>query len=168
MDEKIVLQVAHIKDAQPATPGLLNATTDATFSVKVLARQILERNKARNHGATESNFTCNVDEKDNRFADVSGLADLYGLTVDELKTCAGANWITCATDKANLQALAQALVTRKQREQGFVPLWWTATTICAACGPVPVWPECPSTVMACPWCMNRRTGAAMPMRETDQ
>jgi hypothetical protein len=87
---------------------------------------------------------------------------VHGILLAELRELAGDDWLNCEADPATLESFALAVATRRQREQGVVPVWWTATTICAVCGPVPVWPECPPTVLACPWCLNRRTGTPMP------
>ena len=44
----------------------------------------------------------------------------------------------------------------KMRERGEVPPHYTAVTNCQRCGTVPVWPGCPSEVIACPWCFTGR------------
>lgn len=90
------------------------------------------------------------------------LGTAHGIPLAELRVLAGNDWLECEADPATLEAFALSVITRRQREQGVVPALWTATTVCAGCGPVPTWPGCPAVVIACPWCWNRHTGAPMP------
>ena len=82
----------------------------------------------------------------------------HGLTLSELEEAAGPDWPEVEADPKLAEALAHAVQTRKMRERGEVPPHYTGTTICAGCGPVPIWPGAPSRVLACPWCFNRVRG----------
>lgn len=88
---------------------------------------------------------------------------VHGIPLAELSELAGDDWPECEADPATLEGFAMAVVTRRQREQGIVPAWWTATTVCAGCGPVPTWPGCPTGVLACPWCFVRVSGRHVPL-----
>jgi len=81
--------------------------------------------------------------------------DLHGLTLEELQEGAGEDWLEVRDDAAVLEALAHAVVTRRQREQGERPPYWTETCQCAGCGPVFLWAGSPARVLGCPWCFNR-------------
>jgi hypothetical protein len=59
--------------------------------------------------------------------------------------------------KPDEREAGEALLTAIQmRERGEVPPHYTAVTNCQRCGTVPVWPGCPSEVIACPWCFTGR------------
>ncbi len=90
------------------------------------------------------------------------VADRYGLNVAELRTVAGPDWPECERDPALLEVLAHAVQTRRMLERGEVPPHYTATTVCAGCGPVPIFEGCPDRVLACPWCLNRAAGRPVP------
>ncbi len=61
-----------------------------------------------------------------------------------------------------LQTFATAVCERHQRERGEVPSYYTAQTLCAGCGLVPIFPSCPDRVTGCPWCWNRLKGLPVP------
>ena len=88
--------------------------------------------------------------------------DLHGISLNELQTLAGDDWLECESDPALLETFASAVTTRRMRERGEVPPIYTATTACAQCGPVPIFEGCPPQVQACPWCLNRRAGRPVP------
>lgn len=88
--------------------------------------------------------------------------NLHGLTLTELAEAAGEDWTEVRDDPAVLQALAHAVITRRQRERGECPPHWTAHCKCAGCGPVFLWPGSPARVLGCPWCFNRAEGRAIP------
>jgi len=90
------------------------------------------------------------------------IAQRYGLTVADLTAIAGPDWPECERDPVLLETLARAVQTRRMRERGEVPPTYTATTVCAGCGPVPIFPGAPSHVLACPWCLNRAAGRPVP------
>ena len=81
--------------------------------------------------------------------------NLHGLTLEELEEVAGEDWPEVRDDTDVLEALAHAVVTRRQREQGERPPHWTETCECAGCGPVFLWAGSPTRVLGCPWCFNR-------------
>ena len=88
--------------------------------------------------------------------------NLHGLTLAELQEAAGEDWPEMRDDPAMLEALAHAVVTRRQRERGECPPGWTEHCECAGCGPVYLWPGSPARVLGCPWCFNRAEGRAIP------
>lgn len=45
---------------------------------------------------------------------------------------------------------------------GVVPEGWTEPVTCQGCGPLYLWPGCPSHVIACPWCRHRKAGVVVP------
>jgi hypothetical protein len=86
----------------------------------------------------------------------------HGLTVAELEEEAGEDWTEVRDDPKVLEALAHAVVTRRQRERGECPPHWTERCECAGCGPVYLWPRSPARVLGCPWCFNRAEGRPIP------
>lgn len=88
--------------------------------------------------------------------------NVYGLTMAELREAAGHDWQAVCGDSTMLEALAHAVVTRRQREQGECPPHWTVHCECAGCGPVYLWPGSPPWVLGCPWCFNRAEGRPIP------
>jgi hypothetical protein len=88
--------------------------------------------------------------------------NLHGLTLAELEEAAGEDWPEVRDDPTVLQALAHAVVTRRQRERGECPPHWTERCECAGCGPVYLWPGSPARVLGCPWCFNRAEGRPIP------
>ena len=87
---------------------------------------------------------------------------VHRIPMVELRDLAGPDWAMCEADPALLEAFASAVSTRQMRERGEIPLFYSATTTCRHCGPVPIWPECPPTVEGCPWCFNRVAGKPIP------
>jgi hypothetical protein len=88
--------------------------------------------------------------------------NLHGLTLAELEEAAGEDWPAVRDDPAVSEALAHAVVTRRQRERGECPPHWTAYCECAGCGPVFLWPGSPVRVLGCPWCFNRAEERPIP------
>jgi len=91
------------------------------------------------------------------------------LTNDLLNRAAGAvPGITAADLRANLdkedwqdsdlicfeslKGLAHATHNSRELKAGRVPKGWTATTECAVCGTVPIFPGGSKAVLGCPWC----------------
>ncbi len=60
------------------------------------------------------------------------------------------------------QALIRAIETRRMRERGEVPPHYTEVTVCAHCGPIPIFPGVGEQVEGCPWCFNRVRGLSVP------
>lgn len=89
-------------------------------------------------------------------------AQCHGLTVDDLRALAGPDWPEVERDPALLETLVHAVQTRRMRERGAVPAHYAASTICAHCGPVPIFVGAPARVMGCPWCFNRAAGRPVP------
>lgn len=92
-----------------------------------------------------------------RLAQADGLRvrELLRLVKDESDTLAN------CTD-AEVLAYARALHARARRRAGHVPREWSQLCQCQGCGPVWLWPSCPSVVIACPWCWNRVAGLLVP------
>lgn len=88
---------------------------------------------------------------------------LHGIPLSELRELAGHDWPECGPEL--LECLAQAVQTRRMRERGIVPQHYTATTICARCGPVLIFAGAPARVQSCPWCFNRIAGKQVPRAE---
>ena len=88
--------------------------------------------------------------------------NLHGLALAEVQEAAGEDWPEVRDDPAVLEALAHAVVTRRQRERGECPPHWTERCECAGCGPVFLWPGGPARVLGCPWCFNRAEGRPIP------
>ena len=95
-------------------------------------------------------------------AKITEFPNLHGLTIADLEEAAGEDWPEVRDDPALLEALAHAVVTRRQREWGECPPHWTEHSECAGCGPVFLWPGSPARVLGCPWCFNRTEGRAIP------
>ena len=62
-----------------------------------------------------------------------------------------------------LIASLRVLAERRQMASGALPAHWTEPVTCHGCGPVYLWPGCPSHVIACPWCRHRKARTAVPM-----
>lgn len=95
-------------------------------------------------------------------AKTSNSPDLPGLTLAELEEAAGEDWPEVRDDPQVLEALAHAVITRRQRERGERPSHWSETCDCADCGPVYLWRGSPASVLGCPWCLNRAEGQPIP------
>ena len=61
-----------------------------------------------------------------------------------------------------LTAYLRALDAAARMDAGEPPTGWTAARYCRLCGPVLLWPDCPSIVLACPWCFRRKAGRYVP------
>ncbi len=112
--------------------------------------EILALLRTRNRGEIRSPITT------------TELPNLHGLTFAELEEAAGEDWPEVRDAPAVLEALAHAVVTRRQREWGECPPHWTERCECAGCGPVFLWPGSPARVLGCPWCFNRAEGRPIP------
>jgi hypothetical protein len=93
---------------------------------------------------------------------IAVIADRHGLTLTELEEAAGPDWPEVEADPKLAQSFANAIQTRRLREHGQIPPSYTSVTVCAGCGPVPIWAGAPEHVLACPWCFNRIAGKAIP------
>ena len=82
------------------------------------------------------------------------------------QTNSGTNMVTASIARATLKALARAIQTRRMRERSEVPSHYTAVTVCAHCGPVPIFPGVAEQVQGCPWCFNRTKGLPIPKAPT--
>ncbi len=95
-------------------------------------------------------------------AELAEVAKAHGLTLTELEKAAGSDWLEVKADPKLAHAFANAIQTRRMRERGQVPSNYTSVTVCAGCGPVPIWVGAPEHVLACPWCFNRLAGRSIP------
>jgi hypothetical protein len=89
-----------------------------------------------------------------------------GVSLASLKEAAGKDWSEIMRDPALLDAFAQAVAIRRMREAGTVPAHYTAVTVCAGCGPVPIFQGVGEHVLGCPWCFNRHAGLPIPTAST--
>lgn len=94
--------------------------------------------------------------------ELTEIAREHGLTLTELEEVAGPDWPEVEADPQLAQAFANAIQTRRMREHGQIPPSYSSVTVCAGCGPVPMWPDSPAHVLACPWCFNRLAGRPIP------
>jgi hypothetical protein len=101
-------------------------------------------------------------EEESPAATVTDSPNLHGTTLPELEEAAGEDWPEIRDAPAVLEALAHAVVTRRQRERGECPPHWTEHCECAGCGAVFLWPDSPTRVLGCPWCFNRAEGHPIP------
>ncbi len=90
------------------------------------------------------------------------IAQDHGLTLADLKQSTGFGWPEIQHDHATLEALARAIQTRRMRERSEVPPHYTEVTVCAHCGPIPIFPGVGEQVEGCPWCFNRVRGLSVP------
>ena len=86
--------------------------------------------------------------------------NLHGLTLAELEEAAGEDWPEVRDDPAVLEALAHAVVTRRQRERGECPPHWTEHCECAGCGPVYLWRGSPASGARLPLVLQPRRGTS--------
>ena len=87
---------------------------------------------------------------------------VHGIPMADLRELAGPDWPELESDQELLETFALAVSTRRMRELGEVPSNYTAVTECAGCGSVPIWPNCPPRLLACPWCFVRAEGIPIP------
>ena len=131
----------------------MGATTAQPGDLKALALKVLERNRLCNPDATEVKTECN-------FEPLNAPQKLH--TSAAVRSLAGDDWAELETDPAMLAAFASAVQIRRTRELGEIPENYTAMTICAHCGPVPIFPGVDDRVASCPWCFNRIQGLTVP------
>jgi hypothetical protein len=82
-------------------------------------------------------------------------AIVHALHADDVAACA-------PCDDETLRAYLRALDRGHVMDAGIAPVGYTEPVHCAGCGPVLLWPGCPSQVKACPWCFRRRAGKSVP------
>ena len=80
----------------------------------------------------------------------------------ELQRLAGPDWPSFEVRPARLTAFVEMVMISDMRQQGIVPEHYTAATECKHCGPDPIFPGCPPTIIGCPWCFNRHKGLPIP------
>lgn len=86
------------------------------------------------------------------------IARRYGLTLGALiRACADYyEWHNVSQDPEAVEALALAIATERDLLAGIVPEHYTAMTHCHGCGgTVAIFPDAPTEVTACPWCVAR-------------
>ncbi len=137
-----------VPELTEAPSGTYGTPSDHTFQGETDWRKVADDIRAGKNSPTQNPLPDAVPE-------VTEVAEAHGMTLSELKEAAGPDWPEVEADLALAQALAHAVQTRRMRERGEVPPHYTATTLCAGCGPVPIWPGAPEHVLACPWCFNR-------------
>ncbi|TXH69871.1 MAG: hypothetical protein E6Q88_08985 [Lysobacteraceae bacterium] len=82
-------------------------------------------------------------------------ATVVALSAEDLRACAD-------LPRDALRAYLRALARSQRMAAGSVPDGWTRAVVCDGCGPVLLWPDCPASAIACPWCWHRRAGRAVP------
>ena len=97
--------------------------------IKFLTNDLLSRAAAAVPGVTADDLRANLDAKDWQDSALIALEPLRGL--------------------------AHAIRNSRELGAGRVPEGWDATTECAVCGPVPIFPGGSKTVLGCPWCFAR-------------
>ncbi len=98
----------------------------------------------------------------NDINDINDKRQVHGIPLAELRQLAGKDWPELEANPALLECFADVAAVRKMRERGEVPPSYTATTICAHCGPVPIYPGVADHVLGCVWCFNRHAGRPVP------
>lgn len=94
--------------------------------VRFLANELLERAAAAVPGVTANDLRANLDAEDWQDSALIAFEPLRGL--------------------------AHAIHNNRELKAGRVPKGWDATTECAVCGPVPIFPGGSKAVLGCPWC----------------
>ncbi len=144
--------VASLRECNRATGGTPRATGHATDTqpqgLKALASKVLARNQPRNPDATRSENPCNFSAQ----KEAHELRQFRG--EDEAQRVAGDEW--SRLDNREREVLVRAVEARRMRERGEVPAHYTAKTVCAHCGEVPIFEGAPKRVLGCPWCFSRR------------
>ena len=85
-----------------------------------------------------------------------------GVGLPALSAAAGDDWDAVKDDPKAVAALATALQISAMRSEGIAPKGYNQSSLCAACGPVLLWPGAPAHVEGCPWCFNRVAGKPIP------
>ena len=91
------------------------------------------------------------------------LERLHGIPLSELRERAGEDWPDMEQNPELLEDFAHAVMCTAMRLEGRVPPNYTATTVCAKCGPVFTFPGSYENVLGCPWCFNRVRGLPIPI-----
>lgn len=89
-------------------------------------------------------------------------SQVHGVSLAELRELAGADWPELEANPEQLECFADMVAVRHMRERGEVPPSYTAVTVCAGCGSVPIFEGVGPTVEGCPWCFNRAAGRPVP------
>ena len=97
--------------------------------IRFLANELLEQAAAAVPGVTADDLRANLDAEDWRDNALIAFEPLRGL--------------------------AHAIHNNRELKAGRVPKGWDATTECAVCGPVKIFPGGSKAVLGCPWCFAR-------------
>ena len=97
--------------------------------IRFLTDELLERAVAAAPGVTADDLRANLDKEDWQDSALIAFEPLRGL--------------------------AHAIHNSRELRAGRVPEGWTATTKCAVCGPVRIFPGGSKTVLGCPWCLAK-------------
>lgn len=90
------------------------------------------------------------------------------IALREIETALGEDWAEISAHPEQLKAAADLLRIEQIRKRGEVPSHYTSKTVCAGCGPVPIFEGPPARVLGCPWCFNRYEGLPMPSVSKDK
>jgi hypothetical protein len=77
---------------------------------------------------------------------------VHGFSEGALKQLAGDDWLFIKSVRNGVSTFARLCRENADVQAGKAPEDWTATTRCATCGDVPIWPGAAQRVLACPWC----------------
>jgi hypothetical protein len=102
----------------------------------------------------------------NDINDLNDQSQVHGVSLAELRELAGKDWPELEANPELLECFADMVAVRHMRERGEVPPSYTAVTVCAGCGPVPIFPGVAKKVEGCPWCLNRAAGRPVPRVRT--
>jgi hypothetical protein len=141
----------------------VNATTTQQHDIKSLAQAVLARNRRnseRNNSASTELRTPATGAKNS--LRIAAAEQLHGIRIAELRELAGKDWPELEANPELLECFADMVAVRHMRERGEVPPSYTAVTVCAGCGPVPIFPGVAEKVEGCPWCLNRAAGRPVP------
>ena len=132
-----------------------------------IAQKVLAEVRQTNNGAG-GHQECEISERSeiSSFPSLEAEGDPRNITLVDLKHAAGPDWSEVENDPATVEALAHSITIRRMRERGEVPSNYTSTTVCAHCGPVPIYPGMAERVLGCPWCFNRAKGLRMSKAPT--
>ena len=77
---------------------------------------------------------------------------IHGISVNQLRYKAGADWAQLSRDPRALECFAALVSTSNLISAGEVPEAYTSKTHCKNCGAVPIFEGAPREAECCPWC----------------
>jgi len=92
---------------------------------------------------------------------------IQDIPLSEIRKLAGDDYTQIQNNPDAWNSFAYAVATRRMRESGKRPDYYTQKSICCHCGPVWLWEGAPAHVDGCPWCFNRVKGMFIPKPESE-